>query len=119
VRYDGGGLNSEIIATQNLWKGQPPAGVPVFHGVDAAMRLWAAHNQCDPTPVDRRIAPHVILRTWRHCRAETELYIVTDGGHAWPGKPVPGFEAQFGKATTEIDASQLIFAFFRNQPPIR
>jgi poly(3-hydroxybutyrate) depolymerase len=45
----------------------------------------------------------------QHCRAATILYIVDGGGHAWPGKPVPGFQKTFGHVTTDIDASTLIF----------
>jgi poly(3-hydroxybutyrate) depolymerase len=37
--------------------------------------------------------------------------VIDGGGHAWPGKPVPQFEASFGHATTQIDASTLIFKF--------
>ena len=40
------------------------------------------------------------------------LYVVDNGGHAWPGKPQPAFEASFGHGTTEIDATSLLFAFF-------
>jgi poly(3-hydroxybutyrate) depolymerase len=47
----------------------------------------------------------------QHCRAATILYIVDGGGHAWPGKPVPGFQKTFGHVTTDIDASTLIFQF--------
>ena len=38
--------------------------------------------------------------------------VVDNGGHAWPGKPQPAFEAQFGHGTTEIDATTLLFQFF-------
>jgi polyhydroxybutyrate depolymerase len=116
VRYDGGGLNSERIGDADYWKGKMPKGLPEFHGVDAGMKTWAAHNGCDPTPRETRVAPHVLHRVWQHCQAPTELYVVEDGGHAWPGKPVPGFEESFGKATTEIDASKLIFKFFLGAP---
>ena len=58
------------------------------------------------------MSPEVRKRTWQHCRADTILYIVDGGGHAWPGRVVPQFEAMFGHMTTEIDASSLIFQFF-------
>ncbi|HEY7137689.1 MAG TPA: hypothetical protein VIB48_21730 [Acidimicrobiia bacterium] len=115
VTYDGGGLNSIRIADIDFWKGNVPPGLPTFHGVDAAMQTWARHNRCDPVPVEVRIAPEVRRRTWQHCKADTVLYIIDGGGHAWPGKPVPGFEGQFGHATTEIDATTLIFQFFSEQ----
>jgi polyhydroxybutyrate depolymerase len=112
VTYEGGGLNARAIADTYAWHGDVPDGVPEHHGVDAAMRTWAAHNGCDGEPVEERAALHVVHRTWRHCEADTELYVVEGGGHAWPGKPVPQFEATFGPGTTEIDATTLIFEFF-------
>jgi len=115
VTYNGGGLNSEAIADQQYWKGNIPSGLPAFHGVDTAMQTWARHNGCAPTPVEVRISSEVRRRTWRHCRADTVLYIVDGGGHSWPGKPVPAFESQFGHTTTDIDASTLIFRFLFRQ----
>lgn len=111
VTYDGGGLNSVRIADIDFWKGNDPKDLPVDRGLDVSMQRWAEHNGCDGEPVETRIAPEVRLRTWRDCRAETAFYIVDGGGHAWPGKPVPGFENLFGHTTTEIDASTLIFRF--------
>jgi polyhydroxybutyrate depolymerase len=112
VTYDGGGLNATRISDAHYWKGQIPEAVPRHDGVDAAMQNWASHNGCDPMPIEERVASEVRRRTWRHCKAETILYVVDGGGHAWPGKPVPQFEAAFGRATTEIDATTLIFEFF-------
>lgn len=112
VPYAGGGLNSVTIANQNFYKGDLPAGLATPTGVDEAMRRWAEHNGCDPEPVEERISPEVRKRTWQDCEAMTELYIVDNGGHAWPGKPQPAFEASFGHGTTEIDATDLLFAFF-------
>jgi polyhydroxybutyrate depolymerase len=117
VRYDGGGLNATRIADDEYWHGQVPAGIPLHHGVDAAMQAWAEHNHCNPTPFEERITAHVRRRMWRHCAAGTVLYIIDGGGHAWPGKPVPAFENAFGPGTTEIDASTLIFRFFSARPP--
>jgi polyvinyl alcohol dehydrogenase (cytochrome) len=116
VTYDGGGLNAATIANTHLWKGDMPDGVPEHQGVDAAMRAWAAHNGCDPKPVEERVSPEVRRRTWRNCEAETILYVVDGGGHAWPGLPVPQFEPVFGHATTDIDASVLISEFFFGHP---
>jgi polyhydroxybutyrate depolymerase len=112
VTYEGGGLNATAIAEARHWKDGTPAGLPRHNGVDTAMRTWAAHNGCDAEPTEERVASDVRRRTWRGCEADTTLYIVDGGGHAWPGKPVPAFEATFGPATTSIDASELIFQFF-------
>jgi polyhydroxybutyrate depolymerase len=116
VTYVGGGLNAARIADVDYWKGKRPKGLAVHHGVDAAMRTWAAHNGCDAEPVEERVSPHVRRRTWQHCEAATVLYVIEDGGHALPGRPVPQFESAFGKATTEIDAPTLMFRFFLGAP---
>jgi polyhydroxybutyrate depolymerase len=111
VPYRGGGLDSETIADENLWKGRTPANVPVHHGVDAAMQTWAVHNGCAATPIEWRVSRDVRERTWQHCKADTIPYIVDGGGHTWPGHPVPGF-ASFGRTTMDIDATMLLFRFF-------
>jgi polyhydroxybutyrate depolymerase len=115
VPYKGGGLNSVTIAKQNFYTDGLPAGTPVPPGVDESMKLWAKHNSCAPKPAEKRVSPEVRKRSWQHCKAATMLYIVDNGGHAWPGKPQPAFEARFGHGTTDIDASALLFAFFFNQ----
>jgi polyhydroxybutyrate depolymerase len=110
--YSGGGLNATTIADTNYYKGNLPPGLPPPLGVDESMRRWAEHNQCESDFAETRAGPHVLHRVWHGCAAATELYVVEGGGHAWPGKPVPAFEATFGPGTTEIDATTLMFAFF-------
>lgn len=112
VPYEGGGLNSVSIADQNLYKGSLPSGTAIPTGVDESMRRWAAHNGCDEDLVEERVSAEVRRRTWRACDAPTVLYVVDNGGHAWPGKPQPAFEAQFGHGTSEIDATAIAFQFF-------
>jgi polyhydroxybutyrate depolymerase len=116
VTYEGGGLNARRISDQNFWHGDIPPDVPVHRGVDAAMRSWAEHNGCRRRSVEKRISPEVRRRTWRGCDAPTILYIVDGGGHSLPGRPVPGFEDQFGPTTTDIDATALMFDFFFARP---
>jgi len=110
--YTGGGLNATKIADAQYYKGRLPSGLPAPLGVDESVRLWANHNGCAPDFVEERVSPEVRKRTWQKCKAGTELYVIVGGGHAWPGKPVPPFEKAFGHATTDIDASSLIFSFF-------
>lgn len=110
--YRGGGLNATRIAQVYHYDGHLPAGLPAPQGIDASMAEWARHNGCAPTFDEHRVAAHILRRTWQHCAAPTVLYIVEGGGHAWPGKPQPAFEAMFGPGTTEIDATQLMFDFF-------
>jgi len=112
VPYGGGGLNSVAIADMNFYNGKVPAGVEPPTGVDESMSRWADHNGCDPEPVEERISAEARYRTWQNCDAPTELYIVDNGGHSWPGWPQPAFESQFGHGTTDIDATALMFDFF-------
>ncbi len=112
VTYAGGGLNATTISDQQEWKGDIPDGLPVHGGVDQAMADWAAHNGCDPEPVEERISGEVLRRSWEGCAAETVLYVVEGGGHTWPGRPAPGFEDQFGPTTIDIDTTALLFDFF-------
>ena len=112
VLYDGGGLNATAIADQQEWHGDVPDGLPVHGGVDQALADWAMHNGCDPEPTEEQVSPEVLRRTWSGCEAETALYVVQGGGHTWPGRPVEGFEDQFGHTTTDIDATALMFDFF-------
>jgi polyhydroxybutyrate depolymerase len=110
VPYAGGGLNSVTIANQNFYKGKVPAGTATPTGVEQSMKRWAEHNGCDADFVEKRISPEVRERTWQHCRAPTEIYLVDNGGHAWPGHCVPAFESSFGHCTNDIDATTLIWA---------
>lgn len=112
VPYEGGGLNSVTIANQNFYLGDLPEGMATPTGVDESMRRWAEHNGCEPEPVEEQVSPEVRKQTWSSCEAPTVLFIVDNGGHAWPGRPQPAFEASFGHGTTEIDASALLFEFF-------
>jgi len=115
--YTGGGLNATQIADTYFWKGKAPAGLPAPMGVDASMQRWAAHNGCDPDFDEQRVASHVRRRTWRHCDATTVLYIVDGGGHSWPGIRVPQFEPSFGRGTTAINATDLMFQLFFGRSP--
>lgn len=112
VPYGGGGLNSVTIANQNFYRGELPTDLATPVGVDESMRRWAEHNGCDATFVEERISPEVRKRTWPNCAAPTVLYVVDNGGHAWPGKPQPAFEKAFGHGTSDIQATDLLFAFF-------
>jgi polyhydroxybutyrate depolymerase len=114
--YAGGGLNATRIAELYYYRGHLPAGLPTPLGIDASMALWARHNKCSPQPVERRITPHVSVRTWQHCAAATVLYIIHGGGHQWPGQPQPAFDKEFGPGTKEINATDLMFHFFFDPP---
>ncbi|MGA2521764.1 MAG: PHB depolymerase family esterase [Acidimicrobiales bacterium] len=81
-------------------------------GYPANVQAWAVKDGCNPTPTDTQVATHVILRTYP-CPpgAAVEFYIVVGGGHAWPGSTI---SAMNGPSTFEINATDLIWAFFRH-----
>jgi polyhydroxybutyrate depolymerase len=114
--YSGGGLNATRIASLHAYDGAVPPGLPEPLGVDESMRRWARHNRCDRRSEEVRLSPEVRKQTWGGCDAPTELYVIEGGGHAWPGRPVPQFEAAYGHGTTEIDATASMLEFFLGAP---
>ncbi len=80
-------------------------------GYPANVQAWAVKDGCDPTPTDAQVTTHVVLRTY-HCPpgSAVEFYIILGGGHAWPGSNI---SAMNGPSTFEINATNLIWNFFR------
>jgi polyhydroxybutyrate depolymerase len=78
---------------------------------------WAQRNGCGPNPLDSTVAAGVTRRTYTHCAdgAEVVLYTIHGGGHTWPGGgPIPEWFA--GRTSYSIDASRLMWEFFRERP---
>lgn len=78
---------------------------------------WAKRNGCELSPLDSAVAAHVVRREYPHCAGDAAvvLYTVKGGGHTWPGgTPFPAWFA--GTTTYEIDATQLMWDFFRAHP---
>jgi polyhydroxybutyrate depolymerase len=78
---------------------------------------WARRNGCAPEPRDTVIAPDVTRRAYTNCanNADVQLYTILDGGHTWPGG---GHHPEWfvGRMTHSIDASQVMWEFFREHP---
>lgn len=88
-----------------------------FPSIPGWTAKYANQNQCGSNPVDSAVTAHVVRREYPHCAddAEVVLYTINGGGHTWPGgKPLP--EWFTGATTTEIDASRLMWEFFRRHP---
>jgi polyhydroxybutyrate depolymerase len=99
----------------NAKLGQP------FLGAIGAADKWAALAACTAAPATTNL-PDVVatdgtteqLRAPRTCAAgvQTQLYIINNGGHTWPG----GFQyapvAAVGRTSLDIDASTVIWQFF-------
>lgn len=104
-----------------------PVGVISFHGTEdwnvpfeftpPAMADWAAHNGCatDGGVEVEQVAEHVTRESYGGCgTAPVVLYVVDGGGHTWPGAEDDAGGA--GPTTHEINASELIWEFFKAHP---
>jgi polyhydroxybutyrate depolymerase len=90
-----------------------------FNSVESAMRAWTTIDGCSASPLVETLpdavddSTTVSRRTYRNCRAGTEvvLYIINGGGHAWPGHPVA--QRLLGRSTRDISATDVMWEFFR------
>jgi polyhydroxybutyrate depolymerase len=88
-----------------------------FPDIPQWTEAWARKNRCAPNPVDSAVAIDVTRRAFTNCTndAAVVLYTVQGGGHTWPGgTPFPEWFA--GRTSNSIDASSLMWAFFREHP---
>jgi len=96
------------------WKS--PTRVP-FPGVRQWTENWARRNRCGAQAVETSVAAHVVRFEYAHCAddAAVVLYSVGGGGHSWPGgKAIAPWWV--GPTSPEVDATRLIWAFFREHP---
>ncbi len=76
---------------------------------------WAERNGCHSTALITQLANDISLQSWEDCAqgSAVALYTIAGGGHFWPGSPVyagsPG-------ATENLDASTIIWEFFKTHP---
>jgi polyhydroxybutyrate depolymerase len=78
---------------------------------------WARRNRCESDPAESTVAVDVTLRAYTGFADDDAvlLYTVKGGGHTWPGgTPLP--EWFVGRTTRSIDATSLMWAFFRDHP---
>lgn len=86
--------------------------------VPTTMAKWAAHDHCDVRYADVSLGTQVQRRTWTGCDGTSSvvLYSIIGGGHTWPGSlAIPAY----GLTTTQINASDTIWAFFAAHPLAR
>jgi len=92
-------------------------GLPV-RPAEEAVRLWAAHDGCNPEPARQRRREHVRTTAYSECRDNVAvvLFTIEGGGHTWPGAvAVP----RLGVTSTEVDATDEIWQFFVASATIR
>ena len=93
-----------------------------FQHIPSFMAGWARHNGCAASPREGRVAPDVVRREYVDCarRADVVLYTIEGGGHTWPGGDTRVSPEWFvGRTTRSIDASRIMWDFFRAHPLAR
>lgn len=88
-----------------------------FPAVRAWTANWARRNRCAANAVESAVAPDVTRAQYTTCadNADVVLYSIDGGGHSWPGgKPMPEWIA--GPTNGSIDATRLMWTFFREHP---
>jgi polyhydroxybutyrate depolymerase len=99
--------------------GSPPGDwfLPGIPSVETWMTSWAQRNRCAKDPVASNVTRDVTRIEYTDCAddAAVVLYAVRGGGHTWPGgKPLREWIA--GPTSDSIDASSLMWSFFREHP---
>jgi polyhydroxybutyrate depolymerase len=88
-------------------------------------RRWVEHDGCAKDPktgslpdTDPNDGCTVNWSTWTGGRDGTEvtLYNIEGGGHTWPSSNPGKSEGTAGKICRDIDASEVIWAFFKKHP---
>ena len=88
-----------------------------FQSIPAWAASWAQRNRCAPNPVESMVAADVTRLEYTNCveNASVLLYTIKEGGHTWPGGgELP--EWLVGRTTRSINATRLMWDFFRAHP---
>lgn len=106
VPYNGGAMNN-------------PTVTPIV-AVDTAVQFWVNSNNCQTAEPVVNIPNNVLgdsstVELYRYtdcdCDADFFFYRIINGGHTWPGVPIPQFP-QLGNTNEDIHASYLLWDFF-------
>jgi polyhydroxybutyrate depolymerase len=93
----------------------PPRGRG-FPSIPGWTANWARRNRCGSTATETPVAPDVTRIAYPECdAAPVVLYRIEGGGHTWPGGGhLP--EWFVGTTTPNIDASSVMWEFFKAHP---
>ena len=110
-----------------IFDGCESPGLPIiaFHGTadenipfeyaPEAVAEWARADGCVSGPNREQVTEHVAAVAYADCDGrDVILYVIEGGGHTWPGAEDDAGGA--GPTTHEIDANELIWAFFVAHP---
>jgi polyhydroxybutyrate depolymerase len=85
-----------------------------FPQIPTWVEIWRRRNRCSSGPIDSLVAESVVRSEYTGCAggASVVFYTMQGGGHTWPGgKPLPRWLV--GPANDNVDATELLWAFFR------
>ena len=88
-----------------------------FPSIPDWVHTYARLNGCAETPVELPASGEVSGIRYTACSqgAEVMFYTIQGGGHSWPGgEPIPAWIV--GYTSPEIDASRVMWEFFRQHP---
>ena len=93
----------------------PIGGSAVFPSVEETIDDWAERNGCSGEPQVSFDEGDAHCERWDACDegSAVELCIIDGGGHTWPGGRVP---AAAGKTSTDLSATDRMWAFFAEHP---
>lgn len=96
------------------YKGDKRSGFPPIQTWAAD---WADRNGCDSKPDIIPATGDASGLHYQHCKANADviLYTIDGGGHTWPGSPL-GKLRLLGKTSTDINASAVMWDFFKAHP---
>jgi polyhydroxybutyrate depolymerase len=90
---------------------------------EKSIEFWVSRNKCSVTPIvseepdrDPRDGTRVTRKYYGNGLKGTDvvLYEIKGGGHTWPGGIQYKPEAVIGRTSRDIDASEVIWSFFKN-----
>lgn len=89
----------------------PYNGTSLTASIPAWIRGWTATDRCASDPATFFDEADVVGQEWTNCARGSVFihYRIQDGGHTWPGSPLP---SKAGRTTHTISATPLIWEFF-------
>lgn len=92
--------------------GGPFPNVPEFYA------RWSRRNQCKANGITSAVAPDVTRLRYTGCAndADAVFYTIKGEGHQWPGGRRVKAQWLIGPYNRSIDATRLMWAFFREHP---
>lgn len=99
---------------------QKPSSGGLILSAFETCKLWAVNNSCDTTPTIEQLpdlkddGTTVSLYTYPNGTKSVQMYVVNNGGHTWPGGSQYLPKKVIGKLSKDIDATECIWEFFKN-----